>query len=156
MIKLRLPLDVTITFHLTIQFFTIKMVNIEQDSTSYCPYNLYIIFEITFMTSLDWINVILQRWDILHLLSNQEMNWPHILCAGKVKYFTELQFLMLPHIRDTNEVNIFMVSADLLKVFSQLFSGEILGMTLNSGHVLQIQRKKPLCAKFEVTFISLI
>ena len=66
------------------------------------------------------------------------MNRPHILCAGKVKYFTELQFLMLPRIRDTNVVNMFMVCADLQKVFSQIFSGEILGITLNSGHVLQI------------------
>ena len=97
------------------------MVNIEQDATNYCAYNLYIIYEITFRTSLDWINVILQSWDILHSLSNQEMNWPHILWAGKVKYFTELQFLMLPRIRDTNEFNMFMVCADLHKVFSQLF-----------------------------------
>ena len=55
-----------------------------------------------------------------------------------------------------NEVTWFIVSVDLKKVFLPLFSGEMVGITLNSNHVLQIHRKKPLCAKFEVTFTILI
>ena len=54
-----------------------------------------------------------------------------------------------------NEVTWF-VSVDLKKVFLPLFSGEMVGITLNSNHVLQTHRKKPLCAKFEVTFKILI
>ena len=46
------------------------------------------------------------------------------------------------------EVTKFIVSADLKKVFLTLFSDEMVGITLNSN---QIHRKKPLCAKFEVT-----
>ena len=49
-----------------------------------------------------------------------------------------------------------MISADFEKVFLPLLSGEMAGITLNSNHVLQIHRKKPLSAKFEVTFVSLI
>ena len=56
-------------------------------------------------------------------------------------------------IGDTNEVTKFVVSADLKKVFLPLFSGEMVGITLNS---IQIHRKKPLCAEFDVTFVSLV
>ena len=58
---------------------------------------------------------------------------------------------------DTKEVTRFIISADLEKVFIPLFSGEMVGITLNSSdHVCQIHRKKPLCAKLEVTFVSLV
>ena len=36
------------------------------------------------------------------------------------------------------------------------FLGEMVGITLNCNHVLQIHRKKPLGAKFEVAFVSLV
>ena len=38
-------------------------------------------------------------------------------------------------------------------MFLPLFSGEMVGITLNS---MQIHRKKPLCAKFKVTYIGLV
>ena len=49
------------------------------------------------------------------------------------------------HIGDTNEVTRFIVSADLL-LFLPIVSGEMVGITVNSSHVLQTHRKKPLCA----------
>ena len=57
------------------------------------------------------------------------------------------------HIGDTSEVTKFIVSADLKKVFLPLLSGEMVGITLNS---IQIHRTKPLCAEFDVTFVSLV
>ena len=59
------------------------------------------------------------------------------------------------HIGDINEVTRFIVFADL-KVFLPYFSGEMVGITLNSNQVFQIHIKKSLCAKFEVTFVSLV
>ena len=59
------------------------------------------------------------------------------------------------NIGDTNEVTKFIISADL-EVFLPLLSGKMVGITLNFNHVLQIHRKKPLCAEFEVTFASLV
>ena len=54
------------------------------------------------------------------------------------------------HIGGTNEVTKLIVSADLKKVFLPLFSGKMVGLNF-----IQIHRKKPLCAKFDVTFVSL-
>ena len=48
----------------------------------------------------------------------------------------------------------FIVFVDLKKVFLPPFSGEMVGITLNSNHV--IHRKNPLCAKFGSTFVSLV
>ena len=60
------------------------------------------------------------------------------------------------HIGETNEGTRFIISADL-EVLLPLFSSEMLGITLkNSNHVLQIHKKKPLRAKFEVTVLSLV
>ena len=38
-------------------------------------------------------------------------------------------------------------------MFLPLFSGKMVGITLKS---IQIHRKKPLCANFEVTFVTLV
>ena len=72
-----------------------------------------------------------------------------------IVYWIEVSEITL-HMGDTNEVTKFIVSADLEKVFLPLFPGEMVCITLNSNHVLQIEGKKLLCAKFEVTFVSLI
>ena len=43
------------------------------------------------------------------------------------------------------------------KVFLPLFSGEMVGITLNSNDLFQFRRKKSsLCAKFETTFLKLV
>ena len=63
-----------------------------------------------------------------------------------------LLFLQI-QIGNTNEVTKFIVSADSKNVFLPLFSGEMVGITSNS---IQIHRMKPLCAKFDVTFESLV
>ena len=60
------------------------------------------------------------------------------------------------HTCDTNEVTRFIVFADLGKMFLPRFSGEMVNSALNSNHVLQIHRENPLCAKFEVIFVSLV
>ena len=56
------------------------------------------------------------------------------------------------HTGDTNEATKFVVSADL-KVFLPLFSDKMVCITLTS---IQVHRKKSLCAKFDVTFVSLV
>ena len=65
-------------------------------------------------------------------------------------------FKVTLHESDTNEVTRFSVSEDLEKVFLPLFWSEMIAITLNSNHMLQIIRKKPFCAKFELTFICII
>ena len=49
---------------------------------------------------------------------------------------------------------------DLKKIFLPLFSVEVYyiykSVLLNSNHVSQIHIKKPICAKFEVTYVSLV
>ena len=60
------------------------------------------------------------------------------------------------HIGDTNEVSRFIVSPDLEKVFLPLFTSEMLGIALDSNHMLQIHKMKALWAKFKVAFVSLV
>ena len=48
------------------------------------------------------------------------------------------------HIGDTNEVSRFIVSPDLEKVFLPLFTNEMLGIALDSNHMLQIHKMKAL------------
>ena len=48
---------------------------------------------------------------------------------------------------DTNEVIRFIVSADF-EMFFPLFPGEMVVITLNSSHMLQVHRNKSLCATF--------
>ena len=130
------------------------MVNVALDSHTYRYLCINVSSEVTFNEY--WINVILLRWDILHSLSNQGMNLPHILHEVDKKWNILLNCSFWGYFTYRWHKWGYQVSADLQRLLVPLFSDEMVGIRLNSNHVLQIHRKKPLSANFEVTFVSLI
>ena len=75
------------------------------------------------------------------------------LTKGQILYRIAV-FGVTLHIGDSNDVTRFIVSADLEKVFLPLFSGELVVIKLQT--CASDSQKKPLCTKFQVTFVGLV
>ena len=162
-------------------FFSVKMVNITHDSHRLLPLQRYlptcVIFEVTFNNMLmtcysmlisfckgeifctysvsrEWIGLISyilvdSRWNIVLNCSF----WGYLLYKwhkwGYQIYFFLSGVCVYIYIYIERE-------RDLERVLLPLFLGQMIGITLNSNQVLQIHRKRPLCAKSEVAFLSLV